>query len=274
MQRRKIGFTLIELLVVIAIIAILAAILFPVFAQARAKGRQTQCISNEKQIGTALLSYVQDYDETMPIGGFNGPMNPCVQVGTYEGRTVMDIYTWRLAVQPYMKSTQIESCPDYERPEEPIWAGGCTGGTVTKDWQAGIKRSYAGTNTWAHQGWEPRGLKIAAIPRPASLLMVLESRFEYPDLGPWTLPWGNWYDGGYKGPYTSHTGKVDFVFYDGHVKALNPCTTLGQLAYAPGNTPTEDNLWTWHSSTDSNSDDNPVKLANYVPGCRAKPEYK
>ncbi len=63
---RPTAFTLIELLVVIAIIAILAAILFPVFAQARAKGRQAACLSNEKQIGTAIMMYAQDYDERMP----------------------------------------------------------------------------------------------------------------------------------------------------------------------------------------------------------------
>src|SRR5438046_982945 len=61
------GFTLIELLVVIAIIAILAAILFPVFAQARDKARTTSCLSNGKQLGTALMMYAQDYDETYPI---------------------------------------------------------------------------------------------------------------------------------------------------------------------------------------------------------------
>ena len=61
------GFTLIELLVVIAIIAILAAILFPVFAQARNKARQTACLSNLKQLGTGFAMYTQDYDETMPI---------------------------------------------------------------------------------------------------------------------------------------------------------------------------------------------------------------
>src|ERR1043166_4228729 len=94
-QRRasRSGFTLIELLVVIAIIAILAAILFPVFAQAREKARSTSCLSNQKQIALAISMYAQDYDETFPYPYFQGPpelwwedmVNPYIKTGNKGG---------------------------------------------------------------------------------------------------------------------------------------------------------------------------------------------
>jgi len=90
MQRRRSGFTLIELLVVIAIIAILAAILFPVFAQAREKARQANCLSNNKQIALGILSYTQDYDEALPLGSF-------ILVG------MTSAVTWQDLVEPYIK---------------------------------------------------------------------------------------------------------------------------------------------------------------------------
>lgn len=96
MQHRKPrGFTLIELLVVIAIIAILAAILFPVFAQAREKARQAACSSNVKQIGLGVMMYAQDYDEKLPILGVLA-----------EGRG-----RWMWQVNPYIKNRQVFTCP-------------------------------------------------------------------------------------------------------------------------------------------------------------------
>jgi prepilin-type N-terminal cleavage/methylation domain-containing protein/prepilin-type processing-associated H-X9-DG protein len=102
MSKRPRGFTLIELLVVIAIIAILAAILFPVFAQAREKARQSACLSNLKQIGTGLMMYTQDYDEAFPCNWFGGlwPTTP-------DGKQ----YKWMDAIYPYVKNEQVFTCP-------------------------------------------------------------------------------------------------------------------------------------------------------------------
>src|ERR1041385_8234029 len=115
MLSRKRGFTLIELLVVIAIIAILAAILFPVFAQARASARQASCTSNTKQFSLAALMYAQDYDEKIPRldnnGWWNQPnwgdtgSNPAIPDALYAG-----------VIQPYTKNRQIQFCPEAGHP--------------------------------------------------------------------------------------------------------------------------------------------------------------
>ena len=99
---KRTGFTLIELLVVIAIIAILAAILFPVFAQVREKARQTACLSNEKQIGLAVIQYTQDYDEAYP----------------YSWGATSD---WRVAVNPYIKSSDQAFNDQYGSTLSGVW---------------------------------------------------------------------------------------------------------------------------------------------------------
>jgi prepilin-type N-terminal cleavage/methylation domain-containing protein/prepilin-type processing-associated H-X9-DG protein len=113
MQEKKLkkhrgGFTLIELLVVIAIIAILAAILFPVFARARENARRASCQSNLKQIGLGLLQYVQDWDEryARPTTGAGGSV---------------EAQTWANTTQPYIKSTQIFQCPSDSSTEANTW---------------------------------------------------------------------------------------------------------------------------------------------------------
>ncbi len=103
MRQKRLAFTLIELLVVIAIIAILAAILFPVFAQAREKARQTQCVSNLKQIGTSLMMYTQDYDEKMP---FN------YQYHWSNGQRIDGLLEWwQDLCRPYVKNEMVYQCP-------------------------------------------------------------------------------------------------------------------------------------------------------------------
>ena len=97
------GFTLIELLVVIAIIALLAAILFPVFARARENARKSSCSNNLKQIGLGIAQYVQDYDETMPLGRAGQNINA-------DGSLLADA-PWHAAVFPYVKSAQLFRCP-------------------------------------------------------------------------------------------------------------------------------------------------------------------
>jgi prepilin-type N-terminal cleavage/methylation domain-containing protein/prepilin-type processing-associated H-X9-DG protein len=133
--RRQTGFTLIELLVVIAIIAILASILFPVFARARENARRTSCLSNLKQIGLGIMQYTQDYDEKYPMNywwanpsdanvGVACPADwgdrPCSKfyINTGGGGPGFGKFvTWMDLVHPYVKSVQIYTCPSATKPE-------------------------------------------------------------------------------------------------------------------------------------------------------------
>ena len=132
--RKTRGFTLIELLLVIAIIALLAAILFPVFARAREKARQTACTSNERQLGLALLQYAQDNDENLPAGiASTAPGNWWVPIGGWAG-----------PVYAYVKSVATYQCPD--DPATPYTTGGTTYPYVSYSYNINLLRVGGSTS--------------------------------------------------------------------------------------------------------------------------------
>src|SRR5579871_5222449 len=164
------GFTLIELLVVIAIIAILAAILFPVFAQARAKARQTSCLSNTKQISLAILMYTQDYDETLPGYRFHEP-NPYAGNPHVGSTTAVTIFINQL-LNPYIKNDGVWSCPSALTP----WVNIQMNDTAAADPYS----SYGGQNSYAVSNYTFRannGIALAAIVAPADTVAMVDGTY-------------------------------------------------------------------------------------------------
>jgi prepilin-type N-terminal cleavage/methylation domain-containing protein/prepilin-type processing-associated H-X9-DG protein len=111
----KYAFTLIELLVVIAIIAILAAILFPVFGRARENARRSSCASNLKQIGLGIIQYAQDYDEIMVPGYLDGSCMATSGINATNASGCVDNFKWMDIVYPYIKSQEVFNCPSTGR---------------------------------------------------------------------------------------------------------------------------------------------------------------
>ncbi len=188
--RRK-GFTLIELLVVIAIIAILAAILFPVFARARENARKSTCQSNLKQMATAALQYVQDYDETM--------IRTYTQVGTA-------YYGWVWLLQPYVKNTQIFTCPSKPSAK---WNGTSLGNHGY---------SFYGINPTTPNPSQPHtlsGRALAEIQSPSDIVLFGDSPENSHYVMDWDLP-QTADNGGVS--EARHSEGANFAFVDGHVK--------------------------------------------------------
>lgn len=220
------GFTLIELLIVIAIIAILAAILFPVFAQAREKARQTVCVSNMKQVGTGLLQYLQDYDETYPCGAQQQP-----NVAGYTGNGGCG---WLGQVYPYVKTIAAFQCPSdtYQIP-----ASAPTKLKVSYGYNTLLDSGYSNTNgTW----------QVSQMTAPSNIVCLFELTQGYtwapsngsqvPETNENQSPNGFGYPGGHPSggalyavgalPFSvetvaaRHNGGAVYLAADGHAKWL------------------------------------------------------
>jgi len=189
--KRLRGFTLIELLVVIAIIAILAAILFPVFAKAREKARASSCLSNIKQIGLAIMQYSQDYDEEWPYAAYNG--------GTTLGNH------WLVSTSPYIKSEQIWICPS-----------GKSTMRNSGSWAAWNGIADRAAYSWNEDAQNRRS--IAACGNPANTYLLMDRGADQCFTGwyGWRDRAQNTYSGGSRpGP---HTEGKNIGFVDGHAK--------------------------------------------------------
>lgn len=219
----RFGFTLIELLVVIAIIAILAAILFPVFAQAREKARQTSCLSNMRQIGTAALMYTQDYDERTPRNWYGDlGFEPTTAIGDTPER-----YKWMDSLQPYVKNSQLFICPSASQFPYIPRTSLRTGETTRKYGGYAYNRAYGQVEIEGDS--TPAGKSLSQFDLPADTVWFAETigggpydfDFRWPDVAsnptistttPRTL-----------GVYIieRHHGRTNVLWCDGHAKAAS-----------------------------------------------------
>jgi len=225
------GFTLIELLVVIAIISILAAILFPVFARARENARRASCMSNLKQIGLAMMMYVQDYDEHYApsvIGTFRDTSTyttgaacaglPCAQYYASDGINTGKYMSWMDVLHPYTKSVQIYQCPSQTLDLAPSYG------------------YSAYINGWTFSGYNYQPITMAAVPRPSEVVMFMDDHYYYSNYAYVYANYGGWKGYGlyvgasYVGDvrFAPHMEGANFTFADGHVKWMKQTSPIGK----------------------------------------------
>lgn len=230
-HRSRRGFTLIELLVVIAIIALLAAILFPVFARARENARKSSCLNNTKQIGIALMQYVQDYDETYPFVPWKGG----TEFGLPNGASGnASSYAVGAVLVPYTKSSQIWRCPSDSVQTGPVW-------TVQNGGQYPYQnQSYCYNVAFFAPAWNQPAKNQAEIAKAAELGIVFGGwrgnafMFDHP-CGPVGGPDPvTRIEGSPYSPTPSiqqgHLGGGNFTYADGHSKFVTSSKIGQQIA--------------------------------------------
>jgi prepilin-type N-terminal cleavage/methylation domain-containing protein/prepilin-type processing-associated H-X9-DG protein len=227
-SRGRHAFTLIELLVVIAIIAILAAILFPVFAQAREAARKTSCLSNCRQIGMGMMQYAQDYDEVLLRTWYSpDPAN-----GWQDSNPALSQYKWMDAVQPYVKNEKLFTCPSDTGPRrnyvsyEKLTVPSINYGSYALNaayYRPGDDTTPANSN-YAYT------VHMAQVGQPSDTVWATEgnwyefywaTRNDHPTIVENTTP--RWLPSKYSdagdGIFERHQKKINVIFCDGHVKS-------------------------------------------------------
>ncbi len=234
------GFTLIELLVVIAIIAILASILFPVFARARENARRSACQSNLKQIGLAMMQYAQDYDERLfRHRNISPPYDTCPSTG---------YAAWPTFIEPYTKNWQIFQCPSIQQ----VYTGGCSAHNtvsyaISFDVVRYITNSLGGiteactSNCGVSLHGASSYTSLAAIDNPTGTIHATDSRgvtlpatYDVVSPGTGTTDYARYI-------HDRHLETVNVLFVDGHVKALKRSAIVG---------PGKEQWRHWTTSTD------------------------
>lgn len=242
MKRR--GFTLIELLVVIAIIAILAAILFPVFARAREAARAANCKSNLKQIGTASMMYSQDYDELfVPINNCGGQVLETGQNSTNQGCSGNYYHLWFHHLHPYIKNFGVFNCPS--NPSTTKYTGQYTGAisygynylavtfTTNTTYTTATCPSNCGVNLGGGGGQGGIAASAAAVEDAAGTIFACDGSNYALGPGDPSLP-----SAYAKYVANRHSENVNCLFVDGHVKAMQYTSIIGN-----------GNQWRWWTST-------------------------
>ena len=218
---------MIELLLVIAIISILAAILFPVFTQAREKARAIACLSNTRQIGLALQQYVQDYDERVFFRASSSSLPYNTRAKVTVASTATNPERWWNVLMPYIKSKQVFTCPSDPGP------------TPSKDSNGNttINRSYIANSA-------TEDLTLAQVDNPTETIVFMD-KWNKNNAGvavtdSWIEPQNGDFDPDYGvGDHTRmfkagnrHQGRVSSVMFDGHAKALMPSTIQSSKDYS------------------------------------------